>query len=398
MRKSESRGKTLDARQVDTDANIQSLVGDVSDSLLTVVTRLVSRLLPSAETKKKVFILDAAHAHNMNAKGRADGPVERTQFTDTYGGKHVAQPTERLFVPTNPGAHFTLNVVDNVANTICTLEPLNYDREATNKPFRQRLEQYLAHERARLGLPKRPAPYKVVPKPASLPHQTDGTSCGPFCFAYIYFIYVHGRLPTRADFSGRDQLVLRLVMLDASLTGCVKRGLLPGAATAQAGRAAGAEPARDPRAAAHTADAGAGAWTHGGVEPSRWTAADTARGMAADEAFYDAMRAVTRPDTGVTLEGFDQDAEPYVFDSDVEEANAYCPERPCQWNRLLAIALRREAEAAAAPGTDTLAAAATARAEFELDDLKVRIFGAWRTDPARVNRINSNAVRITACW
>ena len=51
----------------------------------------------------------------MNAKGRADEPVERAQFTDTYGGKHIAQPTERLFVPTNPGAHFALNVVDNVA-------------------------------------------------------------------------------------------------------------------------------------------------------------------------------------------------------------------------------------------------------------------------------------------
>lgn len=239
LRKSQAQGKTLSAHQIDTDINIQSLVGDVEEVIVTATLRLVSRLLPAAD-RKKVFIFDAGHGHNMPPTGTpAESAAERAVFTDSYAGKHVEPTTDWLIVPTNPRHHWTLNVINNVSNTICTLEPLSDDRAATNRRFQKRLEQLLKVERARLGHLARPTKYVEIPKPANLSTQTDGTSCGPFCFGYTYFDYVHGRLPTNDDFRGKHQLALRLVMLDACLTGSVKRGALPGAAAAAAGGAAG---------------------------------------------------------------------------------------------------------------------------------------------------------------
>ena len=47
------------------------------------------------------------------------------------------------------------------------------------------------------------------------PAQNDSTSCGAFVFAYAYFLLLHGRRPTPADFTGANHLALRLVMLHA---------------------------------------------------------------------------------------------------------------------------------------------------------------------------------------
>jgi hypothetical protein len=237
--KSEGMRKTLSGAQIANDSHIQSLVGDLCDEIVTTTMRLVSRLL-SQDERKRVFIFDAAHAHNM----RPDGGVEQLNwkqlFTDHYNGKHIAADTECLIVPTNPGHHWIINVIDNVAGTVCSLEPLNYNREGYNQPMRRRLEAYMKHERARAKLAPRASPYRVVAKPPNLPTQTDGTSCGAFCFAYVYFEFVYGRLPTRADFTGANQLALRLAMLDAAITGSVKRGVLPGATATVGGGGAGA--------------------------------------------------------------------------------------------------------------------------------------------------------------
>ena len=69
--------------------------------------------------------------------------------------------------------------------------PLDYDRSA----IMEQLEKLLAAERARLHEPARPAPYVKVAKPASLSTQNDGTSCGAFCYAYVYFQFVTGVSP-----------------------------------------------------------------------------------------------------------------------------------------------------------------------------------------------------------
>ena len=90
----------------------------------------------------------------------------------------------------------------------------------------------LPRKRTRLGRAQRPAKYDESAKPASLSTQNDSTSCGAFVFAYVYFLLVHGRLPTPADFTGSNHLALRLVMLHACVSGHLRRGVLPGAPVA----------------------------------------------------------------------------------------------------------------------------------------------------------------------
>ncbi len=98
------------------------------------------------------------------------------------------------------------------------------------------LEAFLTRERVRLNAPARPSKYTDTGKPASLFTQNDSTSCGAFVFAYVYFLLVHGRLPTPADFTGDNHLALRLVMLHACITGTL-RCVLPGGGTAAGGAA-----------------------------------------------------------------------------------------------------------------------------------------------------------------
>ena len=143
-----------------------------------------------------------------------------------------------------------------MSNTIRTLDPLPGDngggvddearhaRDSTrhylarrNRETRNVLEAFLIRERVRLMAPARPSKYTETAKPASLSTQNDSTSCGAFVFAYVYFLLVHGRLPTPADFTGANHLALRLVMLHACITGKLRRGVLPGGGTAAGGAA-----------------------------------------------------------------------------------------------------------------------------------------------------------------
>ena len=66
--------------------------------------------------------------------------------------------------------------------------------------------------------------YGMSVNPDGLPVQTDGVSCGVLVSVYAYFRGVLGRWPTVTDFTGRHHRVLRLVILDACLTGCLRLG------------------------------------------------------------------------------------------------------------------------------------------------------------------------------
>ena len=221
---SRSALKTLGVNQLVDDGSIQSLAGDIDDTALTAATRLLMRLLPGADARQKTVILDAAHSAYMTG---AEDPVQmRHLFLDALAGKHVAPATEVIIVPTNPGGHWIVNVVNNVTNEVCSLEPLNYDRSANNRPKLAELEKMLAAERVRMHVPARAAAYVEIPKPANLSTQNDSTSCGAFCFAYIYFQFFYGRLPMRADINGGNHLALRLAMLDVCVEGRVKRGVI----------------------------------------------------------------------------------------------------------------------------------------------------------------------------
>ena len=50
---------------------------------------------------------------------------------DALAGKHVAPTTERVIVPSNPGGHWTVNVIGNAANTVCTLDPRGETTQCT---------------------------------------------------------------------------------------------------------------------------------------------------------------------------------------------------------------------------------------------------------------------------
>jgi len=164
-------------------------------------------------------------------------------LADTYFSKHVTlqgrlyAPTNTTLAPREPGkratpAHWTLNILDHSANTAQCLEPLadlHNERAAINATCLTQLESYLTSQRVLRNKAPRVIPFLRVQRPPLLSHQDDATSCGAFVFAYIYYDIIHGRLPSAADFSGRHQLVLRLVMLDAALTGRIKVGALPGA-------------------------------------------------------------------------------------------------------------------------------------------------------------------------
>jgi hypothetical protein len=236
------------------DKHIQSLIGDLYDCVVTECLRLVAALLPAAD-RRKLLIFDAAHSASMLPIHDGDGSSARIYYTDTYGAEHVSD-NRVLYVATNPGGHWTLNVVDNPSNTICTLDSLpgdnggGVDDEARcapntsryalarrNRTTRRVLEAFLTRECVRLNAPARPSKYAEATKPANLSTQNDSTSCGAFVFAYLYFLLVHGRLPTPADFTGANHLALCLVMLHACITGTLRRGVLPGGGAAAGGAA-----------------------------------------------------------------------------------------------------------------------------------------------------------------
>jgi len=240
------------ASQILSDGDLQTLTGDILDDVLTQCLQLVRTLLP-ADQRRRLHVFDSKHSACMGPEH--DTAETRRDVTDDYGGRHVSA-TRTLLVPTNPGGHWTLNIVDNVSNTIRTLDPLpgdnggGVDDEARsahdtsryvlakrNRVTRNVLEAFLTRERVRLNVQARPTKYVETAKPASLSTQNDSTSCGAFVFAYVYFLLVHGRLPTPADFTGANHLALRLVMLHACITGTLRRGVLPGGGTAAGGAA-----------------------------------------------------------------------------------------------------------------------------------------------------------------
>jgi len=186
--------------------------------------------LAPAETANS-FALDVGHALYMHALRDADSTEVPSDVSErisaTYGTRHVDATT--LYSITNVGLHWVLFVINNESNTITTFDPLGV-RKATrgrNNAMASRLEEYLKSERARLGRAARPQAYNRVNAPRNTPLQNDSTSCGAFCFAYVYFKIIHGRYPTRADFSGEDHFALRLAITDALVTGKLKRGHLP---------------------------------------------------------------------------------------------------------------------------------------------------------------------------
>ena len=236
------------------DGDLQSLTGDILDDVLTQCMRLVPTLIP-ADGRRALHVFDSKHSVSMLPMHDDPNDVTRTNITNLYHGKHV-DDKRKLLVATNPGGHWTLNIVDNVSNTICTLDPLPgnngggmddetrcargsdpYRIARRNRMTRNVLEAFLVRERVRLKAPARPSRYTETVKPANLSTQNDSTSCGAFVFAYAYFLLIHGRHPTPADFTGANHLALRLVMLHACVTGTLRRGALPGGAAAAGGAA-----------------------------------------------------------------------------------------------------------------------------------------------------------------
>ena len=224
-------------RQIIQDGDLQTLLGDIDGDVLTTLARLIPKHMGDDH-----FILDAT-LPSFIPGGHSENANMSSTLAETYFSKHVTLQG-RLYAPTNTTlaprelgkraapAHWTLNILDHSANTAQCLEPLadpHNERAAINATCLTQLESFLTSERVLRNKAPRITPFIRVQRPPLLSHQDDATSCGAFVFAYIYYDLIHGRPPSSADFSGRHQLVLRLVMLDAALMGRIWVGTLPGA-------------------------------------------------------------------------------------------------------------------------------------------------------------------------
>ena len=77
----------------------------------------------------------------------------------------------------------------------------------------------------RLGYPARPD-YRIVNNTVNLPSQNDAISCGAFVCLYAFHKVFHASWPTTDTFKPHNHMDMRAVIMDASLTGRLRRPFL----------------------------------------------------------------------------------------------------------------------------------------------------------------------------
>lgn len=103
------------------------------------------------------------------------------------------------------------------------LDPLGlaYALRASRSAVTSGHEEWLRNEMQRASMP--PLVFSVSLNPVDLSCQNDAISCGAFACLYVFFYVMFGRLPTSAEINGDDNIALRLAILDALVTGCIRR-------------------------------------------------------------------------------------------------------------------------------------------------------------------------------
>ena len=143
-------------------------------------------------------------------------------LSDVLLGTHMVCP---LLISAHVPGHFLFSEVDHVRREITICDPLGKDHAVRRRFMAKSINLWLHSERARQNpVVMSCNDYDMSVNPDRLPVQTDGVSCGVLVCAYAYFRGVFGRWPTETDFTGRHHRVLRLVILEACLTGCLGLG------------------------------------------------------------------------------------------------------------------------------------------------------------------------------
>jgi hypothetical protein len=175
------------------------------------------------------------------------------------GGVNPNAEFRRLFTP--PGSrhldsdciiaahvpgHFLCMIIMHTTNTLMLFDPMGAGSERSTYGSRgtaaarvvESTRLWLRNERVRLG--RQPvADYAVSYNEPVVPLQMDAVSCGFFSCCYALFMVLHNRWPTRADFSSHSDL--RIVILDAVLTGRLRAPLAGGGSGGGGGAGRGGE-------------------------------------------------------------------------------------------------------------------------------------------------------------
>jgi len=189
---------------------------------------------------------------------KAANPLARSQL-DGLRARLLTQHLYFTVVSTLiiPG-HFIFARITHAPPTITLCDPLGTGAAATRRRYVDTLLAWLANERSARKLP--PRAYAVCYNTAYLPMQNDAISCGWFCLSYMYFLLVHDRWPTTADFTGINHKDLRVAIYDIVTNNRVRPVLAVGGAAGPAGGVGGG-------AGAGAEAGGAGAGAGGGGEP-----------------------------------------------------------------------------------------------------------------------------------
>jgi hypothetical protein len=197
---------------------LQSLV---SGSLTTVVIDFWFKLV-ARQSQGRYVAPDALLTRLM--PGGID-PSEKlcNNLSDLLRGTHLLSP---LIIGAHIPGHFVfVDVCHTQPPTITIGDPLGRAPAMSRGFLGKCINRWLHNERTRQDPVVAPCPdYVVTVNPEDLPLQDDGVSCGVFSSMYAYFRAVLGRWPTSRDFRGHHHMVLRLVILDACLRGCLRAG------------------------------------------------------------------------------------------------------------------------------------------------------------------------------
>ena len=151
---------------------------------------------------------------NTTAASLADERLRSKQYVTDYTAKFKAMPNYKhvpLWLPIMLPDHFILFVFLPAENKLLVCDPLGRDRALTRS---REVNVFLQWLMTTVGCDRPAVDYLNVPR------QSDSTSCGPFCMAYILYALLHdGRPPPASAWSGDNANVIRALVADILLTG-----------------------------------------------------------------------------------------------------------------------------------------------------------------------------------
>jgi hypothetical protein len=135
-----------------------------------------------------------------------------TGITDLYIDKNGKGPSE-LWAPVTLPGHFIALVHLPTEKKLLVIDPLGRSQAATRTVLANAFADWLVESLDR----ERPTIHYI-----DAPTQTDATSCGLFCCAYILYALLHGgRPPPASAWSGANANVLRSIAATILHTGKV---------------------------------------------------------------------------------------------------------------------------------------------------------------------------------